>query len=72
MSEHGITTRYESFIAQGKCEFVTNPDEVKRCLRLINQHYGYDDYPLDRCNGLAHLKVGKIIIHNITGKRNLA
>lgn len=71
-TEHGITTRYESIIAQGKCEFVTAPDDIKHGLRLINQHYGYGDYPLDRCNGLAHLKIGKITLHKITGKRNLA
>ncbi len=71
-TENGITTRYESIIAQGKCEFATSPDEIKHGLRLINQHYGYDDYPLERCKGLAHLKIGKITLHKITGKRNLA
>ena len=47
-TEQGITTRYESIIGQGRCEFLTEPDEIKRCLRLINDHYGYSEYPLDR------------------------
>jgi nitroimidazol reductase NimA-like FMN-containing flavoprotein (pyridoxamine 5'-phosphate oxidase superfamily) len=71
-TEQGITTRYESIVGQGRCEFLMELDEIKRCLRLINDHYGYNDYPLDRCRGLAHLRIGRIALQEITGKRNLA
>ena len=71
-TEQGITTRYESIIGQGRCEFLTDLEEIKRCLRLINDHYGYSEYPLERCRGLAHLRIGRIALQEIAGKRNLA
>ncbi len=69
--EHGITTRYESIIGFGKCTFLSDDKEIIHCLRLITEHYGYPDYPLERCKGLANLFIGKIAIDTITGKRNL-
>ena len=68
---HGITTRYESVIGFGKCEFVTEPDEILHGLQMLCDHYSYSDYPLDRCKGLQHLLVGKITLTELTGKRNL-
>lgn len=68
---HGITTRYESVIGFGECQFITDIDEIKHGLKLILDHYGYDDYPLDRCMGIGHLLIGKIVLDQITGKRNL-
>ena len=67
-TEHGITARYESVIGFGKCEFVTDPDEIIHGLKLLTEHYGYHGYPLDRCAGLQHLHVGKIVLDQITGK----
>ena len=68
---HGITARYESVIGFGECELLTNADEIKHGLKLLLDHYGYYDYPLDRCMGLSHVLVGKIVLNEITGKRNL-
>ncbi len=68
---HGITARYESVIGFGECVFVTDTDEMIRGLKLLTEHYGFFDYPLDRCRGIDHLKVGKIVLDEITGKRNL-
>ena len=68
---YGITTRYESVIGFGECVPVDSPDEVIHGLRLLTEHYGYSDYPLDHCRGLEHLFVGKIVIGEITGKRNM-
>jgi len=70
-TEQGITTRYESIIGFRKCTFLSDDKEIIRCLRLITEHYGYPDYPLERCKGLANLFIGKIAIDTITGKRNL-
>ena len=69
---HGITARFESIIGFGKCCFIDDMDEVLHALRLLTARYGYDDYPLDRCAGLQHLLVGKIVLEDITGKRNLS
>ena len=68
---HGITARYESVIGFGECELLSDTDEIKHGLKLLLDHYGYYDYPLERCMGLRHVFVGKIVLNEITGKRNL-
>ncbi len=68
---HGITARYESVIGFGKCSFVEDMDEVIHGLKLICDHYGYQDFPLTRCKGLDRLIIGKIVLDEIYGKKNL-
>lgn len=68
---HGITTRYESVIGTGVCRFLSAPDDILHGLKLLTEHYGYFDYPLECCAGLAHLLVGRIALDEISGKRNL-
>lgn len=68
---HGITTRYESVIGFGECQFITDIDEVKHGLTVLLEHYGCYGYPLDRCMGISHLLLGKIVLDQITGKKNL-
>lgn len=71
MTAHGITARYESVIGFGICRFAEDEEEILHGLRLMTEHYGYNDYPLERCQGLQHLKVGVIELDAVTGKRNL-
>ena len=68
---HGITTRYESVIGTGVCRFLSAPDDILHGLKLLTEHYGYFDYPLERCAGLAHLLVGRIAPDEISGQRIL-
>ena len=68
---HGITARYESVIGFGECQLITDIDEIKHGLKVLLDHYGYYDYPLDRCMGISHVLIGKIVLDQITGKRNL-
>lgn len=68
---HGITARYESVIGFGECQIITNIDEIKHGLKVLLGHYGYHEYPLDRCMGISHLLLGKIVLDKITGKKNL-
>ncbi len=68
---HGITTRYESVIGFGECQILTDVDEIKHGLKVLLGHYGHHEYPLDRCMGISHLLLGKIVLDEITGKRNL-
>lgn len=68
---HGITTRYESVIGFGDCRLVEDEDEIFHGLRLLTDHYGYYDYSFERCRGVENLFVGRIVIDEITGKRNL-
>ncbi len=67
----GITARYESVIGFGKCSFVEDPDEKAHGLKLLTEHYGYCDYPLDTCGGAKYVQVGRIVLEEVTGKRNL-
>ena len=68
---HGITTRYESVIGFGECRFVKDAEEIRHGLKILTEHYGYHDYPLEQCQSIQHLLVGKITLENMTGKRNL-
>ncbi len=66
----GITARYESVIGFGEaCE--ADGDEKVYGLKKILEHYGYADYPVEECGSLSHTAVYKIILHSVTGKRNL-
>lgn len=68
---HDITMRYESVIGFGECQILTDVDEIKHGLKVLLSHYGYPEYPLDRCVEISHLLVGKIALDKITGKKNL-
>ncbi len=70
-TDHGITTRYESVIGRGTCELLQNENEIICGLKAITEHYGYPDYDLSHCRALEHVFVAKIVLDEITGKRNL-
>jgi len=70
-TDHGITTRYESVIGRGTCEFLQGENEIIYGLKTITDHYGYPDYDLRHCRALEHVLVGKIVLDEIAGKRNL-
>ena len=70
-TDHGITTRYESVIGFGECRFPDDEEEILRGLKLLTEHYGYADYSLERCRALKYVSVGKIVLDEVTGKRNL-
>ncbi len=66
----GITARYESVIGFGVVSEVDGVEKV-RGLRAILEHYGWADYPVEDCGSLGHTAVYKIVLHSVTGKRNL-
>ncbi|MDE5879470.1 MAG: pyridoxamine 5'-phosphate oxidase family protein [Desulfovibrio sp.] len=66
----GITARYESVIGFGVAAPVEGEEKLHG-LRTLVEHYGYDDYPLDRCRGLKNTVVYKVVLTELTGKRNL-
>jgi nitroimidazol reductase NimA-like FMN-containing flavoprotein (pyridoxamine 5'-phosphate oxidase superfamily) len=68
---HGITTRYESVIGFGKCKVVEDDKEILEGLRLICEHCGFDNVPLDTCWRLSAVRIYRIELDSITGKRNL-
>lgn len=68
---HGITARYESVIGFGECTFLSDRQEVLHAMKVLTEHYGQEEYPVDRCAGLDHLLAGKIVLNEIYGKKNL-
>lgn len=68
---HGITTRYESVIGFGKCVIAEDASDIVKGLRLILEHYGQTEYPIERCRGMENLNVCKITLDRVFGKRNL-
>ena len=61
----------ESVIGFGKCRFLTDSEEILHGLKVLTEHYGYYDYSLESCRSLQYVFVGKIVLDEITGKRNL-
>ena len=70
-TDHGITTRYESVIGFGRCEILSDLEEIIHGLKVLCDHYGYFNYDLKNCRALQFLHVGRIILDEITGKCNL-
>lgn len=50
---------------------VTGRAEILEDLRLICEHCGFADVPLDTCLGLAAVRIYRIELDSITGKRNM-
>ena len=69
---HGFTARYESVIGFGVCTLLTDHEEILHGLTQLMDHYGFHDYPLEQCAKLPSLRVGRIVLDEVTGKRNLA
>ncbi|CCK84604.1 5-NITROIMIDAZOLE ANTIBIOTIC RESISTANCE PROTEIN [Lactobacillus equicursoris 66c] len=68
---HSYTVRYESVIGFGQSELINDKTETLHALKLIMDHYGFHD-DLDENNpGLNYLLAGKIVLEQLTGKRNL-
>ena len=70
ITDHGITTRYESVIGFGTCRFLTDEAEIVHGLKVLTEHYGYFDYDLAHCRALKYIYVGKIVLEEASGKRN--
>ncbi|NMM63626.1 pyridoxamine 5'-phosphate oxidase family protein [Clostridium sp. P21] len=66
----GITARYESIIGFGTIE-ETDEEEKLHGLRKMVEHYQFSEYPIDRCRGLSNTVVYRIVVTELTGKRNL-
>ena len=67
---HGFTIYYESVIGFGKCYFVKDEKEIGHGLELIMEQYGYAERT-EHCKATNHVAVCKIVLDEITGKRNL-
>lgn len=69
-TQNGITARYESVIGNGIVSKVDGEEKIHGLHKLV-EHYGFNDYLIDSCKGLNNTAVYKIVISELTGKRNL-
>jgi hypothetical protein len=67
----GITTRYKSIIGYGEVEELTADEDKVRSLNATCVHCGYTKYDSSICKSLKHTRCFKIILDEITGKKNL-
>ncbi len=44
---------------------------MRRKNREVTEHCGFEDVPLDTCRGLSAVRIYRITLDDITGKRNL-
>jgi len=63
----GLTAEFESVIGFGTTSLVSGEEAIKG-LDLICAHCGYDGYEYDHA-ALAHMRIYKIVLTSITGKR---
>ena len=66
-TETGLTTEYESVIGFGTAVVIHGEEAVKG-LDLICSHCGYDGFVYDTAR-LSHMRIYKITLSSITGKR---
>lgn len=67
-----ITTLYKSVIGFGKVQKCVDGEKVKG-LRALMEHCGYtpDDETLKACASFEKVAVYKIVLDNVTGKKNV-
>ena len=58
-------------IEYGSLEVTEDDKEILEGLRLICEHCGFKNVPLDTCWGLSAVRIYRIELDSITGKRNL-
>ena len=66
-----ITANYESVIGTGTAERLTEQAEKVYALKCMLAHYKESGFPVTSCKGLQRVEVFRIILENVTGKRNL-
>ncbi|MCL2528174.1 MAG: pyridoxamine 5'-phosphate oxidase family protein [Defluviitaleaceae bacterium] len=66
----GLTAEFESVIGFGTTAVICGEEAIKG-LDLICTHCGYDGYEYDHA-ALAHMRIYKITLSSITGKRRRA
>ena len=66
-----ITAIYESVIGTGKAELLTEHAEKVAALKCMLEHYKESGFPVTSCKGLAKVEVFRIVLNEVSGKRNL-
>ena len=66
----GITAKYESVIGFGKAVLIEDQQDKINALKVMLDHYNSSGFPVTSCTGLSKVIVYKIVLNEVTGKRN--
>lgn len=65
-----ITARYESVIGFGTAQLIEEQAEKVNAIRIILDHYNASGFPATSCKGLIRVRVYKVVLDRVSGKRN--
>ena len=65
-----ITARYESVIGFGKAERLCELQDKVGAFKIMLKHYNSSGFPVTSCKGLQKSDVYRIVLDEVTGKRN--
>jgi len=66
-----ITAVYESVIGTGIAEALTEQADRVSALKVMLTHYKESGFPVTSCKGLANVEVFRVVLDDVSGKRNL-
>lgn len=67
----GITARYESVIGTGNAVRLETQAEKVAALKCMLTHYKESGFPVTSCKGLPQVEVFRVVLDEVTAKRNL-
>lgn len=71
-TEGGITQRYESVMGYGKAEKLTETADKVHGFKVMLGQYSKEEHPIEECKGLSRCDVYRVVLDEVTGKRNLS
>ena len=66
-----ITAVYESVIGTGIAERLTAQADKVAALKIMLAHYKESGFPVTSCHGLGRVECFRIVLDEVSGKRNL-
>lgn len=67
----GITAKYESVISTGVVELLEDKAEKVAAFQIMLDHYNRSGFPAQSCKGLTDCAVFRVVLTEVSGKRNL-
>lgn len=65
-----ITAKYDSVIGFGRAELISDQKEKVAAIKIMLDHYNSSGFPATSCKGLSRVEVYKIVLDQVSGKRN--
>lgn len=67
----GVTACYESVIGTGMAERIEGHAEKLAAMKSILDHYKQSGFPVESCAGMSRVEVFRVVLTQVSGKRNL-